>query len=78
MLTIQDINFLKTEYSEYKLLHYIVHDLEFIFRNLTLEEFKLIYSYPESRKEIEDKICTLACVYPEDYDFSQGLAGIPC
>lgn len=77
MLSIQEINLYKEQYKEYKLIHFAFQDSEFIFRSLTIEEFKLIYSYPENRKEIEDKICSLSCVYPEDYDFSQGYAGIP-
>ena len=54
---------------------------EFIFRPLTRKEYQQITRYNEEGRyhneyHAEEVICAVATVYPENYDFSQGLAGV--
>lgn len=77
MLTVEEINLLKENNKDHKLIHIIFQNKDFLFRTLTIQEFRLIYSLSYSRYETEEKICSIACLYPEDYDFEIGFAGLP-
>lgn len=76
-MTYDEIQYLKNVYKNYVLVKIVFNNETFIFRNLTRSEFKYIYRLPIDKYEMEDLVCKTACVYPEEYDFSYGLAGLP-
>ena len=75
-----DMNLLahyKDLYSGHKILYVRFLDNDFIFRSLTRKEYKYLLQSGLSQMDMEDSICNIACLYPEDYDFTVcGFAGL--
>lgn len=89
MLTKKERKYYKEEYESGHRLFYVryshkkVYDrtnayvpLEFIFRTLTVKEYELIVQTYHDKFEREDAICNIACIYPEEYDFSKTEYGV--
>lgn len=67
----------KDLYSGHKILYVRFLDNDFIFRSLTRKEYKYLITQGLPPLDLEDRICNLACIYPEDYDFNYcGYAGL--
>lgn len=60
----------KEQYDGHKIIYVRFLNEEFVFRSLTRKEYKLIIQTIGNRLDIEDAICNMSCIYPEDYDFS--------
>lgn len=71
------LNYYKDLYSGHKIIYVRFLDTDFVFKTLTRKEYKYLLKSCESKLELEDSICDVCCVYPEDYDFSMcGFAGL--
>ena len=71
------LNYYKDLYSGHKIIYVRFLDTDFIFRTLTRKEYKYILQSGENEHDIEDKICNVACLYPEEYEFETcGFAGL--
>lgn len=71
------LNYYKDLYSGHKIIYVRFLDTDFIFRTLTRKEYKYILQSSTSEQELEDKICDVACLYPEEYEFETcGFAGL--
>lgn len=78
MLTEDAVKYLKEKYYGHKLIYVRFSSEEFIFRTLSKNEYKYIKANSYGEYDFRDKICNLACIYPEDYDFSYSpFAGVP-
>lgn len=60
----------RVEYTE-------INGEEFAWRLLTRKEYKYVMQLDCSPEEKEEVICQLCVLYPQDYDFTSCLAGIP-
>lgn len=70
------LNYFKDLYSGHKIIYVRFLDTEWIFRTLTRKEYKYILAMHTDRMDIEDTICSTACLFPEEYDFGNaGFAG---
>ncbi|MCX7610382.1 MAG: hypothetical protein N2043_02190 [Ignavibacterium sp.] len=74
-----DIKTLEEWRLQYKKVYQIrIHEEIFFYRPLTLGEIELINRYFKKEHEIEEVICKLCVIYPENIDFSQyHKAGVP-
>lgn len=71
------LNYYKDLYSGHKIIYVRFLDTDFIFRTLTRKEYRYILQSGADEYETEDKICSTACIYPEDYEFETcGFAGL--
>ena len=71
------LNNYKDLYNGHNIIYVRFLDEEFIFRTLTRKEYKYIISNGLNRYDIEDTICSVCCLYPEEYDFANcGYAGL--
>ena len=76
-IDITTLNYYKDLYNGHKIIYVRFLDNDFIFRTLTRKEYKYILQSSISKYELEDKICNVGCVYPEEYDFETcGFAGL--
>lgn len=72
------VSIIKEKYYGHRIIYVHFLNESFIFRSLTREEYKMIKARGYGRYEYSEAICTQACVYPEDYDFSHTyIAGLP-
>jgi len=72
------IIFLKEKYNGHKIIYVRFSNEEFIFRTLSKKEYKYIKSISSEEYDLHDNICNIACLYPEDYNFSECyIAGLP-
>lgn len=69
-LTRQDVYFYKDLYSGHKIIYVRFLSEEYLFRTLTRKEYKYIKLCNDNKYNLEDAICTAACIYPEGQDFS--------
>jgi hypothetical protein len=68
---------LKNQYPLNKLLYINICDIDFVFRDITKEEYKEATIISKSKEEFEDIICQLSIIHPKDFDFDDcGFAGI--
>lgn len=78
MLTEDAVKYLKEKHYGHKLIYVRFAYEEFIFRTLSKVEYKYIKTNSTSEYDFRDRICNMACIYPEDYNFSYSpLAGLP-
>lgn len=71
------LSYFKDYYSGHKVIYVRFLSNEFVFRTLSKAEYKSICRLNDSKFDVQDAICSTACLYPEDYDFAQcGYAGI--
>lgn len=69
---------LKEEHYGHKLIYVRFSNEEFVFRTLSKKEYKQITSMASDDYEVEEMVCDLSCVYPEDISFSNfPYAGFP-
>lgn len=69
---------IKQKYYGHKIIYARFSYDEFLFRTLTREEYRYVKGQAVDDYDLHDLICTLACVYPEGYDFAFAhLAGLP-
>lgn len=72
------LNYFKDLYSGHKIIYVRFLDTDFVFRTLSRKEFKYILGSQNSKIDVENAICNVACIYPEEYDFDDcGFAGLP-
>lgn len=76
-MNINDITYYKNLYDKHRLIHIVFYKDEFLFRTITRKEYKELYLSSHDKYELQERMCQLTCVYPEEYDFSMGLAGLP-
>jgi hypothetical protein len=74
MISIDDILQWKQAYGE--LYQMQIQEQHFIFRPLGREEYRQIILMDLDLGEFQETICFQAVIYPEDYDYSKGIAGI--
>lgn len=78
MVNEDKIIFLKEKYNGHKIIYVRFSNEEFIFRTLSKKEYKYIKSISSEEYDLHDNICNIACLYPEDYNFSECyIAGLP-
>ena len=71
------LNYYKDLYSGHKIIYVRFLDTDFIFRTLTRKEYRYLLQSNTSKEDLEDGICNVACIYPEDYEFETcGFAGL--
>lgn len=67
----------KNMYHDNELFHVIICDQEFIFRNINSMEYSDAQELALDEKELQEIVCSIALVYPEEYDFhTSPYAGI--
>lgn len=78
MLSQEKIDKLKRQYGELYLVRYEneVFNQDFVFRLLSLKEYKEISEAELPQDQFQEMICKTAVLYPENYDFSSGPAGV--
>jgi hypothetical protein len=74
MVELNDILHWKQEFGE--LYQMQIHDQHFIFRPLGREEYKHIVIMDLDLGDFQEAICFQAMIYPSDYDYAKGIAGI--
>ena len=78
MITEDTIMYLKEKYNGHKIIYVRFSNEYFVFRTLSKKEYKYIKSISETEQNLNDNICNIACLYPEDYDFNYTyIAGLP-
>lgn len=78
MLTNDALIYLKEQHYGHKLIYVRFAYEEFVFRTLSKKEYKYIKSQAFDEYDLHDKICTIACIFPKDYDFSLcPIGGLP-
>jgi hypothetical protein len=68
MLSISELLLLKERYSGHKLFYVRFSNVEYVFRDISLKEYRYISTLYYDKYEKEDAICNIACVYPEDHE----------
>ena len=77
MLSYHQLLFLKEQYPHHQLLHFIFGHREFVFRTLNRKEYEYALKSATQPEEIEDVVCQLGLIYPEDWRFEQSpMAGV--
>lgn len=77
-VTMDLINHLKHQYDGCSMIVITFHDEQFVFRTLTRKEYKYLLSMGYEAMDMQDAICNLSCLYPEEYDFRRcQYAGMP-
>lgn len=74
MIDFNDVLQWKQEYGE--LYQMQIQEQHFIFRPLGREEYKQIILMDLHLGDFQEAICFQAMIYPADYDYSKGIAGI--
>ena len=70
MLDNKTITYLQEKYDGHKIIYVrCFNNEEFLFRTLNKKEYKYIKSQASDIYELNDLICIVSCVYPNDYDF---------
>ena len=76
MISDQKLQYYKEEYNGHKLIYVRFSNEDFIFRTLTVKEYEMIMRlYTDTFKQ-ETAICSLGCLYPETYEFSECEFGV--
>lgn len=77
-MSAEDEAYLKKQYDRYGFLGVTeITDIEFAWRRLTRGEYKSLVNLGLSDEDSEDWICERCVVFPENFGFSTGAAGIP-
>lgn len=71
MLNTYDIMVLKEEMNHEKLIYVYVARKDFVFRLITLKEYTQARMLTNTIEELNDAICQIALIHPEDYNFAQ-------
>lgn len=72
------LNYYKDLYNGHKIIYVRFLNNDFIFKTLTKQEYKIIYNSYVNKIDVQNAICNIACVYPEEYNFDEcGYAGLP-
>lgn len=74
MIELSDVLQWKQEYGDVYQME--IQDQNFIFRPLGREEYKEIIIMDLDIGEFQEAICFQAVIHPEDYDYSNGVAGV--
>lgn len=76
MLSDQKLQYYKEQYNGHKVIYVRFSNKDFVFRTLTVREYEMIIKiYNDSFKQ-ETAICNMACIYPEEYEFSECEFGV--
>ena len=77
MVTEDTLMYLKEKYNGHKIIYVRFSNEEFIFRTLSKKEYKYVKSISQTEYDLHDNICTVGCLYPEEYDFNYSwIAGL--
>jgi len=74
MVTLDELMEWKKHYDE--IYQVEIHEQNYIFRALGREEYKQLVLMDLSLGENQEVICFSSVLYPQEYDFSSGIAGI--
>ena len=70
MLDNKTITYLQEKYDGHKIIYVrCFNNEEFLFRTLNKKEYKYIKSQANDIYELNDLICIVSCIYPDDYNF---------
>lgn len=72
-----DFDFLELKKKYWNLYYLDINGEEFLFRELSRKEYKFVIRAFDDESDIEDYICKICVLEPEDYDFEECAAGIP-
>lgn len=72
-----DIDLLKEKYKDFKLIYVRILGQDFVFRTITFDEYEHMARVCFDQYELHETACQITMVYPDSYNFSKGLAGIP-
>ena len=76
-VTFELLNYYKDLYSGHKIIYVRFLGEDFVFRSLNKKEYKFIMGSTSNKYDIQDKVCNTACLFPEEYEFSEcGFAGL--
>lgn len=77
MLSYHQLLYLKEQYPHHQLLHFIFGHREFVFRTLNRKEYEYALKSATHSEELEDVVCQLGLIYPENWRFEQSpMAGV--
>lgn len=69
---------LKLEVAPRKIIHLIYKEAEFVFKTMTKKEYDEVLTLScGDKEEMEVLICEFCYLFPKDYDFRNGIAGLP-
>ena len=71
MISDQNLQYYKEEYSGHKLIYVRFSNEDFVFRTLTVKEYEMILKMYSDQFKQETAICNIACVHPDAYEFSE-------
>lgn len=69
MIDVYDLYIYKDKYKHHKIIYVLFGNHEFVFRTLTRKEYKDLLAMTSNDAQIEEIVCEVACLYPENYDF---------
>lgn len=68
---------LKDKFSGFSIIVVTYHEDQFVFRTMSRKEYKYLLTLGYNHLDMQDAICNLTCLYPEQYDFNTcGYAGM--
>ena len=70
-----DLLVFKEQNEGHKILYINLCNKEFVFRTLGKKEYKNILNVCSTDHDLEDMVCNVAVLYPEDYDFREAPLG---
>lgn len=76
MISDQKLQYYKEEYSGHKLIYVRFSNEDFVFRTLTVKEYEMILKMYSDQFKQETAICNIACVHPDEYEFSECEFGV--
>lgn len=76
MISDQKLQYYKEEYSGHKLIYVRFSNEDFVFRTLTVKEYEMILKMYSDQFKQETAVCNIACVYPDEYEFSECEFGV--
>lgn len=78
ILTVEELKLLKLEHSPKNIIHINFMQNDYVFRNLTIGEYKEATTLCSEKQDLDELICNMTCVYPKDIDFVNcGIANLP-
>ena len=77
MLTQLELYIIKESAMEHDVIYLYICGKEFVFRTLGIKEYYDIKKCIDTQADFEDAVCQSTLLYPDEYSFSDGLAGIP-
>jgi hypothetical protein len=70
-LSIYDLIYQKELHEGHKIIYVLFNNMEFVFRTLTRKEYKDVLSVIHDDEELEDAVCQVGLIYPEDMVFAE-------